>query len=252
MRLRLFPILIAIAFIALAVRVGDLWTGLGSMARAQTASQEKTTPRARQAAQATGQSTGQSTGQATGAGAAASEDPTPPEVEDARIMGLSSDPFSLTDEEIDLLQALAERRKELELRAHRLEQREALLMAVERRIDEKVAGLKELRNSIQVETENEYKSLVKIYENMKPKDAARIFEELDMAILLPVAERMKERKLAPVLAKMNTNKARTLTTQLAQRRKVSGSQQAERPAALPTALPAALPTALPPQQPAAQ
>ena len=232
MRLRLFPILIATAFIALTIRVGDLWTGLGSMAQAQTASREETKPQGRQVAQAPSQTTGQ-------AGAGESEDPTPPEVEDARIMGLSSDPFSLTDEEIDLLQALAERRKELDLRTRQLEQREALLMAIEKRIDEKVAGLQQLRKAIRVETNDEYKSLVKIYENMKPKDAARIFEELDMAILLPVAERMKERKLAPVLAKMKTGKAKALTAQLAQRRKAPSAQKAELPAGPSSGQPAA-------------
>jgi flagellar motility protein MotE (MotC chaperone) len=206
MRLRLFPVLIATALIALTVRVGDLWTGLGTIARAQSAAQ-----------------TAAGSGRAApgvGSTAAASEDPTPPEVEGARIMALPSDPFSLSDEEIDLLQALAERRKELDLRAHQLEQREALLLAVERRIDEKVGALKLLQKSIEGESENQYKSLVKIYENMKPKDAARIFEELDMSILLPVSERMKERKLAAVLAKMNTTSAMALTTQLAQRRNV--------------------------------
>ena len=216
MRLRLFPVLIVTALIALTVRVGDLWTGVGTIAWAQTASQ------------------GESVRSMPGAvSAAASEDPTPPEVEGDRIMALPSDPFLLSDEEIDLLQSLAERRKELDLRAHQLEQREALLLAVEWRIDEKVEELKGLQSSIQGETENQYKSLVKIYENMKPKDAARIFEELDMAILLPVAERMKERKLAPVLAKMNTAKARVLTGQLAQRRNARSGQQAMQPNQLP-------------------
>ncbi len=216
MRLRLFPVLIATALIALTVRVGDLWTGLGTIARAQTAAQSD---RAAPGAVSVD---------------AASEDPTPPEVEGARIMALPSDPFSLSDEEIDLLQSLGERRKELDLRAHQLEQREVLLLAVERRIDEKVEALKALQRSIQGETESQYKSLVKIYENMKPKDAARIFEELDMAILLPVTERMKERKLAAILAKMNTTTAMTLTTQLAQRRNVQGGQQAgQLPAGLP-------------------
>lgn len=206
MRLRLFPVLIATALIALTVRVGDLWTGLGTIARAQTAAQGESATRSRQNA--------------------ASEDPTPPEVEGARIMNLPSDPFSLSNEEIDLLQSLAERRKQLDLRAHQLEQRETLLMAVERRIDEKVEALKALQSSIQEENESQYKSLVKIYENMKPKDAARIFENLDMAILLPVSERMKERKLAAILAKMDTKKARALTTELAQRRATQGGQQA--------------------------
>ncbi len=208
MRLRLIPVLIVTASIALTVRVGDLWTGLGTIAQAQTAGQP-----------------GRAAPGAVPAGAA-SEDPTPPEVEGARIMSLPSDPFSLSDAEIDLLQSLAERRKELDLRASQLEQREALLLAVERRIDEKVEELKGLQSSIQGETEDQYKSLVKIYENMKPKDAARIFEELSMAILLPVTERMKERKLAAVLAKMNTAKAMTLTTQLAQHQNTLDGQQA--------------------------
>jgi flagellar motility protein MotE (MotC chaperone) len=57
-------------------------------------------------------------------------------------------------------------------------------------------------------------SLVKIYENMKPKDAARIFEALDMDTLLLVAERMKERKLAPVMAQMNSERAKDITVEL--------------------------------------
>ena len=63
-------------------------------------------------------------------------------------------------------------------------------------------------------------SLVKIYENMKPKDAANIFEDLEMQTLLEVAERMKERKLAPVMAKMNPAKAREMTVELRQLRKL--------------------------------
>ena len=59
---------------------------------------------------------------------------------------------------------------------------------------------------------------MKIYENMKPKDAARIFEELDMAVLLDVIERMKERKTAPILAQMNPKRAKAITLELAKRR----------------------------------
>ena len=131
---------------------------------------------------------------------------------------MPADPFSLTDEEIDLLQALAERRKELDLRARQLDQHEVLLRAVERRLEERVSELRGLLRQHDEQTEDQYKSLVKIYESMKPKDAARIFEEMDLAVLMPVVERMKERKTAPILAKMNPVMARAITTQLAQRR----------------------------------
>src|SRR3546814_4430099 len=60
-------------------------------------------------------------------------------------------------------------------------------------------------------SEGQMQSLVKIYESMKPKDAARIFEELDMEVLLEVVERMKERKTAPILAEMNPERAKTVT-----------------------------------------
>ena len=207
MRFRFWPVLIFTAFIALTARVGDLWQGVGSIARAQSAAP-------------------------AGAAAAAANvaeysiDPIAPEPEAPPVQDLPADPFSLTDKEINLLQALAERRRELDLRARQMEQREALLKAAERRIEEKVGGLKALQKNIQDlllqqedQTEGQYKSLVKIYESMKPKDAARIFEQMDMSVLLPVIERMKERKTAPILAKMNPAKANAITTQLAQRRK---------------------------------
>jgi len=55
---------------------------------------------------------------------------------------------------------------------------------------------------------------------MKPRDAARIFEELDMDTLLLVAERMKERKLAPLMAQMNPEKAKEMTVELARLRQL--------------------------------
>ena len=58
-------------------------------------------------------------------------------------------------------------------------------------------------------------SLVKIYENMKPRDAAKIFDELEMPVLLQVVSNMKEIKVAPVIASMNPARARDLSIELA-------------------------------------
>jgi len=123
------------------------------------------------------------------------------------------------------LQQLAERRRVLESREQELNIHTGLLTAAESRIDKKVEELKVLRETISglIKTFDKQQdakllSLVKIYENMKPKDAARIFEELEMSTLLEVAERMKERKLAPVMAKMNPEKARDMTVELSQLR----------------------------------
>ena len=137
------------------------------------------------------------------------------------------DPTLLTQSEIDLLQQLAERRDELDVREREIGQRTGLLNAAETRIDKKVAELKVLQGTIEglikthkTQRDNQMASLVKIYQNMKPKDAARIFEELDMDILLMVAEGMKERSLAPIMATMNPAKAKDMTVELARLRKL--------------------------------
>lgn len=133
----------------------------------------------------------------------------------------------LTQTEIDLLQQLAERREVLEGREEELSLRSGLLAAAESRIDKKVEELKLLQNTIQKllksheeQQDAQMQSLVKIYENMKPKDAARIFEELDMDTLLLVVEGMKERKLAPVMASMDPRKAKEVTVELSRLRKL--------------------------------
>src|SRR3546814_15442768 len=106
-----------------------------------------------------------------------------------------------------------------------MDEREVLLKAAEQRIDQKIGELESLQSSIEAllvthdeQSEAQMQSLVKIYESMKPKDAARIFEELDMEVLLEVVERMKERKTAPILAELNTQRAKPVTIELAPRR----------------------------------
>ena len=137
------------------------------------------------------------------------------------------DPFDYTDEEVDVLQQLAKRREELDLRARQLDEREALIQAAEQRMDQKMAELKALQATLEDLTkkhsdaqEEELKSLVKTYENMKPKAAAKVFEEMDMDVLLDVAERMSERKLAPILAQVTPTRAKEITFELAQRRQL--------------------------------
>jgi flagellar motility protein MotE (MotC chaperone) len=140
---------------------------------------------------------------------------------------LVRDPFSYTDEEVDVLQQLAKRRAELDQRARQLDEREALVKAAEQRMDQKMAELKALQATVQdllkqrnTADEQELQSLVKVYENMKPKAAAAIFEEMDMDVLLDVISRMNERKVSPILALVNPTRAKEITYELAQRRQM--------------------------------
>lgn len=225
MRLRLLPLLIVAAAALFTVKVGNIWQGISTATAAKTGFVQIAAKSAEdEAAVETAESEAETVADLIEspdgddmANKQASVDP-------AETKG-PRDPFSLTDEEINLLQSLSERREEIEQRGRVLDQREVLLKAAESRIDEKVAELEALRKSIEglleehdEETEAQMKSLVKIYEAMKPKDAARIFEQLDLAVLLDVIERMKERKTAPILAKMDPERAKTITLELAQRR----------------------------------
>ncbi len=56
-----------------------------------------------------------------------------------------------------------------------------------------------------------------MYETMKPKEAARVFDKLDLAVLVPVVNAMNPRKMAEVLAAMSPEAASKLTVELATR-----------------------------------
>lgn len=137
------------------------------------------------------------------------------------------DPVLFTRSEIELLQDLSKRRKELDAREQAVIQKEGLLTAAEDRIEKKIVELEAVRAEIEEliknydeQEEEEIKGLVQIYEKMKPKDAARIFDELDMDILLRVFDRMKASKSAPVLANMRPQKAKEVTARIAERRTI--------------------------------
>ncbi|MAU42097.1 MAG: hypothetical protein CMF31_10815 [Kordiimonas sp.] len=136
-------------------------------------------------------------------------------------------PPLLSRSEIELLQDLSLRREQLDRRAKDLDMRERLLRATEKRLDDKIASLKNIETRIQTlvnqhdqKEKAQLDSLVKVYSNMKPKDAARIFNELELDILISVIERMQEKKVAPILAKMSSGAAKALTVELATRKKL--------------------------------
>ncbi len=121
-----------------------------------------------------------------------------------------------------LLQDLARRSAALDARAAALDLRETVLKAAEKRIAAEVAALAALQKKLAAEDEARHQAseanwdaLVRLYENMRPTDAATIFNGLDMHVLLEVVRRMNERKAAPILAAMDPDKARALTAELA-------------------------------------
>lgn len=229
-KVRLLPMVIFFSTLSLTVRVGDIWEDvdnvLDSVIVSGAEAQAQTEPLPGDAGLPADPGLGDGMGDVMEMG---DSPPMMAEEDRAAVAArmLADDPTLLTQSEIDLLQKLAERRIEIDARAKELETREALLAAAESRIDNKIEEFKALQVTIEnlIKTYDDQQntklqSLVKIYENMKPKDAARIFEELEMEVLLAVAERMKERSLAPIMAKMNPQRARDVTVELNQLRKL--------------------------------
>ncbi|MGE3713656.1 MAG: MotE family protein, partial [Alphaproteobacteria bacterium] len=120
-----------------------------------------------------------------------------------------------SESELDLLKKLGNRRRELARWERNIQIKEEVLNATEKRINDQIGKIEAMRKEVAklLEEYNEkedakIRSLVKIYENMKPKEAARIFDEVEMPVLLLVIDKMSEKKAAPILAQMNPRKAK--------------------------------------------
>lgn len=123
-----------------------------------------------------------------------------------------------------LLGRLQDRRETLDNRNKELDMRESLIKAAEKRLEAKVGELKEIETRIKTATDvrdkeekERLKGLVAMYENMKPKDAARIFDRLELKVLVDLSTAMKPITMSAVLAQMSPEAAERLTVELASR-----------------------------------
>jgi flagellar motility protein MotE (MotC chaperone) len=123
-----------------------------------------------------------------------------------------------------ILERLQARRQELEARAREIDIRESLLKAAEKRIESRVEELKGVESRISTATElkNEadaarFKGIITMYEGMKPKDAAKVFDRLEMPVLIEIATQIAPRKMSDILGLMTTEAAERLTVEMARR-----------------------------------
>lgn len=223
-RVRLLPLLVGVLVLVLTIRVGDMWqhfsVGLGTETLAQTAPAGNAAPAQNAAVTAP---PSEPAAPAAAEGAPAEGAP----VEGAPAEGTApvpaKDPLEFTDEEVEVLQQLAKRREELELKSRQIDEREAMVVAAEQRMEQKMAELKALQSTVEDllkkrsdAEEQRLQTLVQTYEKMKPKDAAQVFEEMDMDILKDIVSRMKTARAAAILALVSPTKVKELTYELAQ------------------------------------
>jgi len=103
-----------------------------------------------------------------------------------------------------------------------VETREQAAAAAESRLQDQIAELKKVESNVQTllasmdqKRDERMTGLVKTYEAMKPKDAAKIFDGMDDKLLIDIAKGMKPASLAPIMQLMQAKRAETVTRMLA-------------------------------------
>ncbi len=137
-----------------------------------------------------------------------------------------------------ILERLQERRQEIEAQAREMDIRDGLMKAAEKQLEARVAELKEMEARVNTAVQNKesaeanrFKGLVSMYENMKAKDAAKIFDRLDLAILVQVTSQINPRRMSDILGQMSPEAAERLTVELANR--AMGTERPANTAELP-------------------
>ncbi len=128
---------------------------------------------------------------------------------------------TFTQSEIAILQELAERREALDLRNKEIDKKVIQLKVTEEEINKKLAQLqayeKKLRSLMQEYSAKEKErldSLVKLYASMKPRDAARILNTLDIEVSTALVREMKPSASSAILSQMEASKAKAITDAL--------------------------------------
>ena len=133
-------------------------------------------------------------------------------------------PQAVSPSERAILERLQSRRQEIEARAREIDIRESLLKAAEKRIEARMEELKAVESRITTGAEQKaeadatrFKGLITMYEGMKPKDAAKVFDRLEMPVLIEIASQIAPRKMSDILGLMSPEAAERLTVEMAHR-----------------------------------
>jgi flagellar motility protein MotE (MotC chaperone) len=156
---------------------------------------------------------------------------------DGVVVFPDQNPQSVSPSERAILERLQARRQELEQRAREIEIRESLLKSAEKRIEGRVEEAKATEAKISTATGQKaeqdaarFKSIITMYEGMKPKDAAKVFDRLEMSVLYDIASQIAPRKMSDILGLMQPEAAERLTVELARR---AGTDKSASTAELP-------------------
>jgi flagellar motility protein MotE (MotC chaperone) len=118
---------------------------------------------------------------------------------------------------VSIKESVKDRDRQAAQRNRALDLREQATRAAEERLK---AGMEARQAAPKQNAEKEsedgpYESLARIYQTMKPAKAARVFEQLELDVQVQVAQRMRDRATAGILAAMSPDAAARLSMAMA-------------------------------------
>lgn len=129
-------------------------------------------------------------------------------------------------DDIDHMLKLTDRKKALDLREEELNRLEAELVKQRDEIEKKLKTLEDTRTGIStvlqeraVKDSEKVDTLVQMYSNMKPAQAAKVLESMDEDLAVEIVGRMKKKNAAEVMNLMKSEKAQVFSEKYAGYRK---------------------------------
>jgi flagellar motility protein MotE (MotC chaperone) len=124
--------------------------------------------------------------------------------------------------ELDHLSNLRDKKKELDAREEEISRVEAELQKQQEELAQKIKELKDTREHISRMLEERVRgdeqkveTLVQMYSNMRPPQAAKIFENLDEDLAIDILGRMKKKSAADIMNLLKPEKAQVFSEKFA-------------------------------------
>jgi flagellar motility protein MotE (MotC chaperone) len=131
-------------------------------------------------------------------------------------------PKSWSEEEVTLFKKLDSRKKQLDEKEVELTKLEEELQSQKTELEKKLTSLETVRTSIANKLEDKVKvdnskvdTLVSVYANMKPAQAAKVIESINEDLAVEVLTKMKNKSAAEILNLMNPDVAKKLSERFA-------------------------------------
>lgn len=144
------------------------------------------------------------------------------------------------EDDSDYIYKLSERKKVLDQREETLNKKAAEIEAQKAVVEKKLAELEEYRKKISTMLQERIKAddskvetLVQVYTNMKPGQAAKIFETMDEDLVIEILTRMKKKSAAEILNLIKTEKAQAFAERYAGYRVPSSIPKTDKDSAAP-------------------